>query len=172
MSNNIMFFNGWAPIVRTVITGIFAYFAIVVLLRVSSKRTLSRMTAFDLIIPLTLGPILADMILLANVVFLQAFIAFALLIVLHSIMARLLYHFPAIRKLVKREPALLLHKGEFLKEAMKRERVTEEEINTALRANGIANIDNVEAVVLEADGSYNVVTLSGNNDASSLNGIL
>ena len=55
--------------------------------------------------------------------------------------------------LVKARPTVLLSRGEMLCEAMRRERVTEEEILAALRAHGMAGPDEAAAVILETDGS-------------------
>jgi len=45
-----MFFNNWAMVGRTVVVGTLAYLSIVILLRISGKRTLSKMNAFDLVV--------------------------------------------------------------------------------------------------------------------------
>ncbi len=66
------------------------------------------------------------------------------------------------------EPTLLLDKGEFLPEAMKRQRVGESEIRTAIRASGSAAIEEIEAVVLETDGSLSVVKKSSNDSRTAL----
>ena len=43
-----MFFNGWESLLRTVVVGVLAYVSLIVLLRISGMRTLSKMNAFDL----------------------------------------------------------------------------------------------------------------------------
>ena len=50
-----MFFDDWNGLLRTVVVGILADIAIVVLLRITGKRTLSKMNAFDLIVTVALG---------------------------------------------------------------------------------------------------------------------
>ena len=50
-----MWFTGWEPPVRTVLTGVCAYAALILLLRVSGKQTLSKMNAFDLVVTVALG---------------------------------------------------------------------------------------------------------------------
>jgi len=59
--------------------------------------------------------------------------------------------------LIKAEPTILLYQGEFLGEAMRRQRVTREEVLAALRESGAADIDSVAAVILETDGSISVL---------------
>ncbi|MEO8415963.1 MAG: YetF domain-containing protein [Ginsengibacter sp.] len=52
-----------------------------------------------------------------------------------------------VKKLVTGKPALLPYKGELLDNAIKRERITIEEIYVAARANGIANLTEIEVIV-------------------------
>lgn len=62
-----------------------------------------------------------------------------------------------IEHLVKPQPALLLYQGQFLQETMRSERVTEADILLALRQRGHSSVKDVEAVILEPDGSFNAV---------------
>jgi uncharacterized membrane protein YcaP (DUF421 family) len=55
------------------------------------------------------------------------------------------------------EPALLLYRGEVLHDALRRSRVTESEVEAAVRATGVAALDGLAAVVLDTDGSLSVV---------------
>jgi uncharacterized membrane protein YcaP (DUF421 family) len=163
-----IFFLGWGPIVRTIIVVILAYTAMVLLLRISGKRTFARMTAFDMIVPLTLGPILASTILLPNVSLVHGMVAFASLITLHTILAWLTARFTWLRTIVKPEPALLVYQGQLIRMTMRKERVTEREIHEIIRDHGLASVEEVEAVVLEADGAYNVIQRLQGKGASSL----
>lgn len=58
-----MFFSGWDNLLRTLVVGVLAYVALVVFLRVSRKRTLSKMNAFDLVVTVALGSTLATVLL-------------------------------------------------------------------------------------------------------------
>lgn len=62
-----------------------------------------------------------------------------------------------VDRLVESEARLLLLRGRFLPDAMRRARAVEGEILAAARSHGIASLDGVEAVVLETDGSFSVV---------------
>ena len=44
-----MFFQNWEGIVRTIIVGILAYATLVLFLRISGKRTLAKLNAFDVV---------------------------------------------------------------------------------------------------------------------------
>ena len=62
-----MLFDSWAGVGRTIVVGILAYIALVSLLRVSGKRTLSKMNAFDLVVTVALGSTLATILLSKDV---------------------------------------------------------------------------------------------------------
>ena len=69
------------------------------------------------------------------------------------------------------EPSLLLFRGAYLPAALRRARVREEEVRAAVRFRGLLAIEEVEAVVLETDGSFSVIGRGNGHPPSSLAGI-
>ena len=128
-----MFFDNFYGLIRVVIVGTFAYAALVLMLRVSGKRTLSKMNAFDFVVTIALGSTLATVLLTKDVALLEGLLAFALLIALQFAVAWLSVRSRRVRALVKAQPRLLVLRGEFLSEAMRAERYTEEEVHSAVR---------------------------------------
>ena len=61
---------------------------------------------------------------------------------------------------------LIFARGDFLRRTMKQQRVTEEEIRSAVRESGLRSMEDVEAVVIETDGSFSVVERKGNAPSS------
>jgi uncharacterized membrane protein YcaP (DUF421 family) len=153
-----MFFNSWADIARTLIVGSLAYFGLLMILRISGKRTLSKMNAFDLIVTVALGSTLATALLSKQVSLSESLTAFATLVALQFIITWLSIKSSTIRNLVKAEPTLLYYDDHFIESALRQQRVTREEIYAAVRAQGIPRLEAVEAVVLETDGSFNVLS--------------
>ncbi|WP_211234954.1 hypothetical protein, partial [Azohydromonas australica] len=120
-----MFFDGWMPLARILILGTLADLALVLLLRVTGKRTLSKLNAFDLIVTVALGSTLATVLLSKDVALAEGLTALALLVLLQGALTWLSVRSPRVSRLVKAEPSLLFLEGRFLQGAMKRERVTE-----------------------------------------------
>lgn len=149
-----MFFHSWADIGRTALVGALAYVALVLMLRVSGKRTLSKMNAFDFVVTVALGSTLTTILLSKDVALLEGLVAFALLIALQFVVAAFSFRSQGFQKLVKAQPALLYYDGHFLDEPMRRERVTREELVAAVRSQGLLSMADVAAVVLETDGSF------------------
>jgi uncharacterized membrane protein YcaP (DUF421 family) len=149
-----MFFDGWMGIERTLLVGALAYFALIVLLRISGKRTLAKMNAFDLVVTVALGSTLATILLSREVALAEGIAAFFTLIGLQYVIAWVSVRSGTFQKLIKSEPRMLLFEGRFLEDAMQAERVTREEVIAAIRAQGMPRIEEVGAVVLETDGTF------------------
>lgn len=152
-----MFFESWLGLLRVALIGAAAYAALVLLLRISGKRTLGKMNAFDLVVTVALGSAFATVVLDKSVPLAEGVLAFALLIALQFAITWLSVRSPWVRSLVKSEPTLLVKDGTYLENAMRRQRVTQAEIEAALRDHGLAGIGQAESVVLETDGSLTVV---------------
>ncbi len=166
-----MFFNGWESIFRVVVVGPLAYIALVALLRVSGKRTLSKMNAFDFIITVAFGSTLASVILNKNVSLLEGVAAFAVLIVCQYLITYFSVRSERFQHFIKASPTLLYHQGRYLREVMRRQRVTEEEVQAGVRESGHLSMDAVAAVVLETDGSFSVLSTSNNDDVSAMSNV-
>lgn len=174
MSESI-FFNNWAGVGRTLVVGVLAYAALVLLLRISGKRTLSKMNAFDFVVTVALGSTLATVLLSKDVPLAEGVLAFLVLVGLQYVLAwsssRSGKFGERFLKLVKSEPALLLYRGCFLESALRQERVAEVEVLAALRNEGIADVQEVEAVVLETDGTFSVIKKADAETAGSLGNV-
>jgi len=155
-----MFFNSWDNILRTLIVGVLAYAGLILLLRISGKRTLSKMNAFDLIVTVALGSTLATILLNKKVALAEGITAFFILITLQYIVAWSSVRSDGFKKLIKSDPKLIFYQGNYLKENIVKERVLEVEILQAARSSGINSMEQVEAVVLETDGRISVIKKS------------
>lgn len=153
---NPIFFDNWAGIGRILVTGVLAYAALIVMLRTSGKRTLSKFNAFDFIVTICLGSMLSSIIITKSVPLIEGIVALALLIALQYGITWLSVRWKPVENLIKSEPRLLVHRGDYQDTAMRRERVTIEEITAALHQNGKTDLSADTSVVLETDGSLNV----------------
>lgn len=163
-----MFYDNFYDLIRVVVVGIGAYGSLILLLRISGKRTLTKMNAFDLVVTVALGSTLATILLSNDVALAEGITAFVVLITLQFMVAWLSVRSAAVRQLVKATPKLLFYQGQFNHEALIWERVTQEEVFAAIRAQGIADLEQVEAVVLETDGSITTLKRAGEVDTSTL----
>ena len=152
-----MFFDSWAGLGRVLAVGTLAYVALVAILRISGKRTLTKLNAFDLVVTVALGSTLATVLLSKSVALAEGVLAMALLIFLQFAITWLSVRLPGFQSLVKSEPTLLMRRGQFLEGRLRAQRITREEVMAALRSSGVVDAAQVAAVVLETDGTITVI---------------
>ncbi len=166
-----MLFDGVESLIRTLVVGVLAYIALILFLRVSGRRTLSKMNAFDFVVTVALGSTLATVLLSKSVSLTNGVAAFGLLIGLQFIVTWTSVRIPWVQKVVTGEPIMLLYRGAFLARALRKARVTESEVRAAVRSAGVAQMESVDAVILETDGSFSVLEKVPDQGGSSLKGV-
>jgi len=152
-----MWFHGWSDLVRVLLVGSAAYFCLIALLRISGKRTLAKLNAFDLVVTVALGSTLATILLSADVSWVEGMFALALLAGLQFVVALITSRLPGGRAVLTARPTLLLDDGRLLHDVLVQQRVSPAEVRQAIRAAGVGDLSLVGAVVLETDGSMSVI---------------
>ena len=162
-----MFFDRWSDVGRVLAMGLAAYVVMVAVLRVSGKRTLAKLNAFDLVVTVALGSVLATIALSSEVSLIEGVAAIVVLIVAQLTVAWSSVHLPALRALIRSEPTVVVRDGEIVESALRSSRLTSQELMQAVRASGSGSFDAIAAVVLETDGSLSVITREqfGSGDA-------
>lgn len=87
----------------------------------------------------------------------QSLVGFVILIGLQFVIAFAVAHWSQLRVVVNPQPTLLLHQGRFVHDGMRSQRVAEADVRAAVRQHGIDRVEDVGAVVLEADGTFSVI---------------
>ncbi|HNR12583.1 MAG TPA: DUF421 domain-containing protein [Thermodesulfobacteriota bacterium] len=126
------------------------------------------MNAFDLIVTVALGSMLATVVISKDTALAEGVLGLTLLILFQYGVAWLSIRSPRFSKLVKSEPRLLLHKGKLLERALREERIKKEELLQAIRNQGVLSLDQVEAVVIETNGSFSIIKVAESKGLSTL----
>ncbi|MBZ5202854.1 DUF421 domain-containing protein [Planomicrobium chinense] len=143
--------------IRIATVGTLAYIGLIILLRISRKRTLSQLNMFDFVITVAFGSVLSTILLNSNTSLLEGLLAFALLVLFQFIITFLSVRSKLFSQMIKAEPTLLFQEGQFYRTAMKTERVTEDEMLQSVRKQGIGTLEEVKAIVLETDGTLSII---------------
>lgn len=153
-----MFFQGWNTVYKTIILSILTYIAIITILRLSGKRTLSSFNAFDFLITVTIGSISSSTILSNNTKFIDGISAIITLVILQYIVAKISVYSKTFSKVIKADPTLLYYDGQYIDENLKKMRVSKDDILQEVRINSGVTLSEVHSVILEANGKLAVVT--------------
>lgn len=162
-----MWFDGWSGLGTTLASGVVAYVALVAFVRISGKRTLAKMNAFDLVVTVTLGSTLSSIVLSRDVSVADGATALALLIGLQFVVSWSSVRWGWFERVVKSRPTLLAYRGAVRRDALVQQRVSEDELHAAVRGAGLAGLRHVGAAVLETDGTISVVAASSIGDMSA-----
>lgn len=154
-----LFFKNWESLYHIAVCALVSYLALFLFIRISGKRTLAKLNAFDFVVSVTLGSTLSSMILM-KVTVAEGSVALVVIILLQYLLAYLARESHTMEKVINSTPSLLFYNGAFIESAMKREMITEEEIYAEIRQYRIERIEDVRAVVMELNGEMTVVKKS------------
>ena len=155
------FFNGWSPVLRTLVLGIIAYVGLVIAVRFAGKRTLAQLDEFDLVVLVAVGNILSSLMVMNEVSLVQGAAGLLVLLMLQVAVTLVVTRAPRLESVLKTQPSLLVLRGRLLTDALRESRVTENEVRQAIRNAGIADMEDAQAVVLETNGSFSVLGTHG-----------
>ena len=140
-------------VLRTV--GVYGFTLLIV--RLGSKRFLSKATAIDVIVGIMLGSIMSSAIN-GSAPFLQTLLVGSVLVGTHWLIARLAFHSDWFGPLVKGTSILLIKDGEIRHEGMRRAGLSEKDLTQALRMqNNHTDPANIKLAHLERNGSISVI---------------
>lgn len=152
-----MWFDSWHSTLQVAIRAAVGYLAIVAALRVIGEQALAKMSAYDLIVTITLGSVVASIPFSRGVALVDAIAIMITFIVLQELIRWAQARSKAARMIVVERPRVVVWEGRLLLDRVERWRLTVDEIRAAVRRAGLAGITEVQAVVLENDGDWSVV---------------
>lgn len=144
---------------------------VVILIRFTGLRSLSKMTNFDFVMTIALGSLIAGAAQSTQWSgFFQTMVGMAAMFITQVIASRLRKNSDAFEQLVSNKPRLLMRDGEILYDALEDCRVSESDLIAKLREANALEQSKVRAVVLETTGDVSV--LHGEKvDESLLSGV-
>lgn len=163
-----MWFDSWSDIGRILLVGTAAYATLVIILRTSGKRTLSQLNAFDFVVTVAIGSTLATILLNPDLSWSEGLAALCLLVGLQFVVAFVSSRWPPARSLVSSQPVVLVRDGSLQRDAIARNRLTETEVEQAVRSSGTGDLSTIAAVVLETNGTLSVISRAQYGDGSAM----
>ena len=132
------------------------YFSLLVLVRLTGKRTVGQFSPFDLIVVMMLSEAASGSINGQDASLQGGLIAAATLVVLNVLVVMMASRSRKVDGVLQGNPVLIGRDGTIYKDVLKRERVSENDVEQALRENDCA-IEDMRMAVLEADGKISIL---------------
>jgi uncharacterized membrane protein YcaP (DUF421 family) len=133
------------------------YVAIMVLVRLSGKRTVGEFTPFDLVVVILIGESTQGALTGGDESVVGALIVSATLIAMNYTVGFITARSKLADRIVEGEAVLLMRDGRVLADVLKRNNVPESDLDEALRAEGVAERQEVRREFLETDGTISVI---------------
>lgn len=133
------------------------YFFLFLFTRVLGKRELSEMSAFELIVLVTIGDLVQQGVTQEDFSLTGAILAVSTFGLLSLLWAYVSFRLPRTRPLLEGQPVVVFHRGRWLDESLHVERLSREEVLEAARNQGIGDLAGVRLGVLEPDGRFSFV---------------
>jgi uncharacterized membrane protein YcaP (DUF421 family) len=144
--------------VDAVLRGLAIYLILMLLFRLSGKRTLGQVTTFDFVLLLVVGEATQQALLGEDFSITQAAIVIATLIGLDRGSDYLSWRFGPFKRVTESVPVVLVNEGELLRDVMEREHVSEEDILSSARSTrGLSNLDQIKYAIMETSGGISIV---------------
>lgn len=163
-----MFNTDLYPLLEIITSAVLIYIFLIILSRMVGPRSFSQLTAFDFAVTVALGAIVGATAT-GGVDFIRGFCGLALLFFIRWAVAIL--RRKGFTTVVDNSPLLIMDGPEILPEYLKRAKLTEEDLLQSLRKKGITQLTQVQAVIMERDGSISVLKTGEPLDPYFLKGV-
>ena len=133
------------------------FFFLLLVTRSMGKKELSQLSAFELILVITMGDLVQQGVTQEDQSLTGAFTAIATIATLIVVLSAIQFRWPRTRSAVRGIPVVVLRNGRPLEEAMRVERLKLDEMHEAARQQGIGDLAEVRVAILEPDGKLSFI---------------
>lgn len=137
-----------------VLSAAVVFLLIWVVMRVVGKRELSELSAFDFVILVVMGDLVAEAVIAEDTSMTGAVVAVSTFALLTVVVSWISWRLPSQRKVFEGVPVLLIRDGELIEETLRIERLNTADVLAAARQEGIERLEDVRWAVLEQDGKF------------------
>ena len=143
---------------ESVIRPVLVYLVLLLLLRLTGKRTLAQITSFDFVLLLTIGNATQQALIGEDNSMVHGAIMVATLIGLNYVMQLLKQRSKWFERVLDDIPLVIVADGKPLKDRMHKARVDEEDVLDAAREScGLEHMDQIRHAILERDGQISII---------------
>lgn len=140
------------------------YFFLLIMVRVSGKRTLAEITIFDFVLLLIIGDASQQSITGQDYSIINGMIVIVTLILLDTLLSFIKVKSKKAEKILEGSPVIILENGECIKQNLKATGIDEEDILEAARKeHGLENLSQIKYGIMEKDGVISIIPYSNKN---------
>jgi uncharacterized membrane protein YcaP (DUF421 family) len=142
----------------TVFRGVAVYFVLLVVTRLSGRRTMAQITPFDFVLLLIIAETTQQALLGDDFSVTNAVVLIITLFAVDILLSYVKQWSPVASTLMDGTPTVLISSGEPDFEALQQARVSLDDVMVSARQHGLRRLDEVEFAVLESGGDISIVS--------------
>lgn len=145
-------------ITEKVFRSVVVYTFLLVAFRLSGKRQLGQLTAFDLVVLLIISNVVQNAVIGNDNSLTGGLIGAATILLVNTAVAYITFRFRRADRFIEHSPTLLVRHGRVLRSNLRRERLGPRDLRAALRHHGVVSMRDIRYAFLEEDGHVSVIT--------------
>lgn len=139
------------------------YLFMVIGIRIFGKNQLSQLNTGDVVLLLLISNAVQNAMVGENTTLQGGVVAALVLFVANFILKRIMFSNRSFASLLESDPVILIKDGKVDEVALRRVKITNEELTEAIREHGVESIDLVKLSILEVDGNISVISADEKN---------
>jgi uncharacterized membrane protein YcaP (DUF421 family) len=147
-----------------VLRAAFVWVLLAVAMRVGGKREIAQMSAFDLIMLVTVGDLIGQTVMQEDYSLTAGVLAVCTFALMAVGLQYVTWRFPATQSAIEGRPSIIVRDGVADFDVLHSERIPLHDLHEAARGGGIRDLRDIDLCVLETDGSFSFFTKGGSGD--------
>jgi uncharacterized membrane protein YcaP (DUF421 family) len=144
-------------LLEVMIRGSIMYLSLFVILRFIARRQSGRIGTADLLVIVLIADAAQNALGKDYQSITEGVVLILTIVAWEYALDWLAWRFPGLRRWLHASPLKLISEGRILKDNMRREMLTEDELHAALRHEGITDIRRVQSLFIEQSGHFSVI---------------
>lgn len=141
----------------TFIRAIILYTIVLIVMRLMGKREIGQLQPFELAISIMIADLASVPMTELGIPITNGIIPILGLLMMHLLISILDMKSITIRKIMSGQPSILIYRGKIDEKALRKERITINELQERLRGDNIFDLGDVEYAILETNGEISVI---------------
>lgn len=141
----------------TILKATAAYFVLLLLLRVTGRRTGKRMATFEILLIFLLGGQMTQTVIGEDRSFTNALTGVSTVALCHAFVSWLKIKWPLAARIIDGTPLIIYKDGEWERECMNMVRVQKQDVHQHAREEGIENEDQIRLITVERNGAISII---------------
>jgi uncharacterized membrane protein YcaP (DUF421 family) len=150
----------WLPEIspgEKILRSLIVYLFLLVMFRLLGKRQVGQMTPFDLIVLLILSNVLQNAMIGPDNSVTGGLIGASAILGFNWLVSRAAFLSRGLERTIEGVPTLLVHHGRIIEANLRKENLSREDLLSSLRSQGVFDLCDVRAAVLETSGKLSVM---------------